>query len=139
MAGRDSSGRFLPGHNPSNKDQQYCKRGHDRTLPDALSPIGACLECSKGRRGSRNESMRDYNLRKTYGIDLEFYEYLLAKQQGKCAICGNPPKKRSLVVDHNHVTGKVRALLCGLCNSGIGMLGDDPERCIKAAEYLRDH
>lgn len=47
------------------------------------------------------------------------YEYRLKAQGGVCAICSKPPKRRRLCVDHNHRTGKVRGLLCDLCNRRI--------------------
>ncbi len=50
------------------------------------------------------------------GMDADLYDSLLASQDGVCAICGNPPKKRRLSVDHNHRTGQVRGLLCFRCN-----------------------
>jgi hypothetical protein len=43
------------------------------------------------------------------------------------------------VVDHDHVTGRVRALLCNLCNAGIGHLRDDPQIMQAAIEYVRFH
>ena len=39
--------------------------------------------------------------------------------------------------DHDHVTEKFRAWLCHDCNRGLGFLGDDPDKCHRAAEYLR--
>jgi hypothetical protein len=42
---------------------------------------------------------------------------------GKCGFCGK--KKKYLVIDHNHKTGKVRGILCAKCNAGLGYLGDD--------------
>ena len=54
-----------------------------------------------------------------------------------CAICGR--KDRQPVIDHSHVTNKVRGILCTQCNSGLGFLSDDPEVLEKAADYLRQH
>jgi hypothetical protein len=78
-------------------------------------------------------------LKSNYGISLEEYERMLACQGGRCAICGStdPCGKPTFAVDHDHVTGEVRALLCNKCNPAIGMLGDDPERLEAAARYLR--
>jgi hypothetical protein len=39
-------------------------------------------------------------------------------------------------IDHCHITGKVRGLLCHKCNKGIGLLGDDPARVAAALNYL---
>ena len=75
-------------------------------------------------------------VRRKYGLTREAYEALLAHQDGRCAICGGVPTKR-LRVDHCHQTGKVRGLLCDLCNSGIGKLRDDPDRLARAIEYLQ--
>lgn len=56
-----------------------------------------------------------------YGITLEQYNAMLAAQNDVCAICGTPPmEKRRLVVDHCHRSGRVRALLCGPCNTQLG-------------------
>lgn len=44
--------------------------------------------------------------------------------------------KSGMCIDHDHKTGEVRGLLCGNCNSGIGMLGDDPRLLEKAIVYL---
>ena len=57
------------------------------------------------------------------------YNQLFNKQSGRCAICGihqNDINKK-LAVDHNHLTGKVRGLLCSKCNMAIGLLGVDIE------------
>lgn len=51
---------------------------------------------------------------------MEQYDLLLAAQGGGCAICGRLPKKIRLAVDHCHVSGRVRALLCAACNRSIG-------------------
>lgn len=80
------------------------------------------------------------HLRNTYNISYSDFENMLHAQGGVCAICKtNPEPNRRLSVDHNHLTGKVRALLCGLCNYGLGAFKDDTLRLSKAIEYLEYH
>lgn len=87
------------------------------------------------------EYMKDMNLRR-YGIDLETYNDMLAKQNGVCAICFRGEtclkngKPRSLAVDHCHDTGRVRGLLCNSCNRALGYMKDNPDRLRSAAAYL---
>ncbi len=76
------------------------------------------------------------NLKFRYGITSEEYRNVLQKQDSKCAICGAVPGKRSLHVDHDHETGKIRGLLCHKCNVGLGHFSDDPNLLIKASKYL---
>ena len=73
---------------------------------------------------------------KQYGLSVEQYEQMLADQGGACAVCGAVPD-RTLHVDHCHTSGRVRGLLCSECNTGIGLMCEDPERLRRAAEYLR--
>ena len=54
-----------------------------------------------------------------YGLTEETYAELLVLQEGVCAICrsaGSGRRSDNFVVDHDHVTGKVRGLLCHPCN-----------------------
>lgn len=67
------------------------------------------------------------------GISLEDHVRLFELQQGSCAICGVVGK---LHIDHDHVTGAVRGLLCGLHNRGLGMFANDPVLLTKAIKYL---
>jgi hypothetical protein len=73
-----------------------------------------------------------------YGITLDDYEKMLFEQCGVCKICLNPPsgKKKRLAVDHCHITGKVRGLLCDHCNVGLGRFKDDAELLECAILYL---
>jgi hypothetical protein len=75
------------------------------------------------------------NLRR-YGLTPERYEEMLIEQGGRCAICSEEPKRYRLHVDHDHTTGAVRSLLCGNCNSGIGMFREDPWLLRRASRYL---
>lgn len=59
------------------------------------------------------------------------------EQKGRCAICETEiTAYKTANVDHCHTTGKVRGLLCFLCNSGLGKFKDDKGRLQKAIEYL---
>ena len=81
---------------------------------------------------------RNWKLKSKYGINQTQYLLMLIDQGSRCAICSTHTSdlKKILRVDHCHNTGKVRKLLCDLCNTGLGLFKESPERLIKAAEYL---
>ena len=86
--------------------------------------------------GGRRKQREDH-LKRKYGISIEEYDALLSRQEGDCAICGQPPRSDiSLHVDHDHDTGAIRGLLCFRCNNALGDFGDDADRLIGAAGYL---
>lgn len=101
-------------------------------------------EINERRRNLRKENwslviereQRQY-LRRKYGITLEQYNVMLEKQDGVCAICGGITEGKHLAVDHDHVTGQLRGLLCDMCNRGIGLLGDSIDRVGAALDYLK--
>ena len=65
------------------------------------------------------------------------FEILLASQNGECAICHTAePGLKGWAVDHDHVTGRVRGILCNHCNFGIGHMKDDASILRSAADYL---
>lgn len=85
---------------------------------------------------------RESQLRALYGIGHADYERMLAEQNGQCAICGaSSPGRgdRYFCVDHDHTTGKVRAILCDFCNNGLGRFRDDVDLLRKAIAYLERH
>jgi hypothetical protein len=81
---------------------------------------------------------RENYYKQEYGITLAQFKEILAEQNGKCYICEKDvtTKKTEAHLDHCHNTGKIRAILCRACNTGIGMLGDNAILLRKAAEYL---
>ncbi len=90
----------------------------------------------KNNKWRKKNKMHLKNLRyqNSYGISFYDYKIQLKKQSNKCYICNI--KKRNLVVDHCHTTGKVRKLLCNNCNLGIGIFKENPKVLRKAAIYV---
>jgi hypothetical protein len=80
---------------------------------------------------------RQAALKAKYGITLSDFNRLLKKQGGKCAVCRGVEPKRNLAVDHDHVTGKVRGLLCTSCNTTLGKL-ERLDWITAAAKYLAE-
>lgn len=64
---------------------------------------------------------------------------MVKNQNGLCQICKSfkSNRKSRLCVDHNHLTGKIRGLLCDRCNRAIGLFGDDSNILESALEYLK--
>ncbi len=88
-----------------------------------------------------NLKSRWTTIKRKYGVTKEQYYDLLAKQKGRCAICnrtdaGHENGPDSLRIDHCHLTGKIRGLLCHSCNIGIGNLKDNSLLLRAAADYL---
>lgn len=86
---------------------------------------------------------RRSRLKQKYGITLEEYGRLLGMQNGVCAICRQEEvtrdhrgKLRELAVDHDHITGKVRGLLCNQCNNMLGRAKDSVTILQAAIDYL---
>jgi hypothetical protein len=79
------------------------------------------------------------DLMKNYGITIDQYNEMYSKQKGCCACCEKHESefKRGLHVDHDHITGQVRALLCTRCNPGLGYFEDSVEKLEMAISYLK--
>lgn len=85
---------------------------------------------------NRPAVMRKYR----YGIDADLFDRLMSSQAGRCPICerefDDARKSTKPHVDHNHETGQIRGLLCGNCNRGVGLLGDNTDNLKRAINYL---
>jgi hypothetical protein len=104
----------------------------------------SCASCTRNRSKKHyleySDKQSDRRLQRLYGITLEDYSRMLENQGGGCAICGSTVgdgKRRKLFVDHDHVTGKVRGIICNKCNFGIASFRDNPELMQNAIEYIR--
>jgi hypothetical protein len=80
---------------------------------------------------------KKWKLKHLYNITIEQYNQMLSAQQGKCAICFQPMIPP--VLDHDHATGKVRELLCILCNMGIGAFQENGDILRLAIRYIEGH
>ena len=83
---------------------------------------------------------RTYQLKHKYGLTIKEVDAMIATQNGLCSICGKLPKGKgtqaALHIDHCHKTGKVRAMLCGNCNTALGHAYDDPVLLHKMIDYV---
>lgn len=82
------------------------------------------------------EKARRSRLKRLYNITPEEYDLILEYQGGGCAICGRPPGKTRLAVDHNHTSGLTRGLLCWQHNAGLAKFGDSLEYLRNGALYI---
>lgn len=89
---------------------------------------------------NNKDNVKNTYLQTNYGITLEHYNTLLELQEEKCKICNKKcPTRKSLAVDHNHDTGKIRGLLCKNCNIGLGMFFDNIDFLESAVVYLKSY
>jgi len=114
--------------------QLYDKQYYQANRKDRIESAKAYHEANKEKRKKQHRAAQ---LKREYNITPEQYEQMVLIQQGKCAICGVTPDK--LHVDHCHIEGHVRSLLCGKCNRGLGLFDDNPHTLLKAAEYVGEH
>ena len=112
-----------------------------------------CRNCCKNTSGLSKEeyrkqwrekniehcTKRDKNNRllRMYGITLEQYNTMLLSQNNKCAICIQPFKQDDINIDHNHITGAIRQLLCHKCNAAIGLMDESIEHLQNAINYIK--
>lgn len=88
-------------------------------------------------RAHVNQANRANELKRRYGLVTADVSVMLMAQGGLCAACGGPPDdQRPLLVDHDHITGAVRGLLCNSCNLTLGRSKESCERLGGLIQYL---
>ena len=106
-------------------------------------------DADPARVRTRDQQNRANWLKNKYGLTPEQYDAMLQAQAGGCKICGLPAEKNvqrrpgsasppCLDVDHDHVTGRVRGLLCFNCNTGLARFLEQPRFLAAAIEYLKE-
>lgn len=119
---------FKDGHNTICK---LCKKEVDKKY--RLKTLSNPEKMAKEKERTRN-----WHRLKSAGFTSELFEQRLKEQNQKCAICGTKdPGSTNWHADHCHNTMTPRGVLCKKCNTGIGMLKDDPVIVEKALNYLK--
>lgn len=138
--------------------QSTCSRGHDVSRDD----FGHCKAChlinsrayyhrnidkmrlwakTKAATPAYKKVHRDATLKKKYAISLEQYNTMFIEQKGLCLGCYKHQSsfKKAFAVDHDHITGKVRGLLCMKCNCVLGYASDSTTILRRLADYADKH
>lgn len=104
---------------------KLCLYGHDTEITGRYRG-GPCIACAKNRTPAQRAKKKDLKLKRLFGISLADYNEMFTSQNGLCAGCYRHQStlKNSLAVDHDHITGEIRGLLCFRCNSTLGMVHD---------------
>jgi hypothetical protein len=128
---------------------KYCKRGHDLAVHSYYLPDGTFHGCKLCKKiTSHNWHIKQYeinpdwqihkHLKQNWGLTLQQYDDMLEKQGNCCAICKTDDfGKTRGAIDHDHITGKIRGILCNNCNNGLGRFKDDIDNLKQAIIYLK--
>lgn len=123
----------------SEKGKAAFKRYYSKNK-DKLNEIRRAKCKGKPRLRDRTKiraRQRELYVQRAYGVSNVYLLGLRASQKDCCAICELPfSSDRKARIDHCHESGKVRGWLCHHCNVGLGHFSDNPERLLKAAEYI---
>jgi hypothetical protein len=122
---------------PERVKQSQKMSGHKRKYDEAAKEWHGAYR--KKYQEKNRELMRSKRMFKRYGITQVEYDRLLKIQNHKCAICGKAKNgsRPHFDIDHNHESGRVRGLLCGSCNRGLGLIGDAIDRLLNTINYLK--
>jgi hypothetical protein len=101
-----------------------------------------CPDCTRAYHTARhaaglNGSHRPRYLKSKYGITEQQYTEMLDAQDHRCAICFSDTPGKDWHIDHDHVTGDVRGILCFACNTALGLMQDNSDILLSAVDYLR--
>lgn len=131
---------------------QDCTRAANRAIRKKWSPEQKIEKIAKQKQWRVNnpekakKAIRNATLKKKYGIDIEDYEKMIINQNNKCANLGClrdrahlNNSERFFHVDHDHITGKVRGLLCQPCNTSLGLLEESMDRIMGLVNYLETY
>ncbi len=129
------------------KDKKLCPDcGRDLPLSKFRHNYINCLSCRQKEQDKKRwlglkvqeQSKRDRRIKRNYNLTPEQWNTIFISQEGKCAICGTHQEnlKRKLVVDHDHITDRVRGLLCFRCNTLVGFLEKSRGILYRALDHI---
>jgi hypothetical protein len=116
-----------------------CKKCYSKNSLKKYHKLSPEEKRKKASKNSCNnyEYRKQYRLKKRYGLTTEEFSAMVLSQNNKCKICG--VEMSSPQVDHNHLTGEVRSLLCRPCNTSLGLLKEDPQILRNMISYIYDN
>lgn len=126
---------------------------HTSKRGDTVTYRHPCRKCSSAQRKTEYAEGRTWRgpdasyaqlLKREYGLTLDEYNNMLRKQAHRCAVCRRPEtqkmaatgKMKRLAVDHDHVTGAVRGLLCQRCNVLVWAMEDNHTTLVAIGAYI---
>lgn len=144
---------------------RYCLHCNNHKVEGSFAKHAWCRDCTKAYNRQRKIQDRDKlnaqklqwqsanpkkrhagQMKSKFGLQVGEYDKMLAAQNGVCAICKLPeevPSRwgtiKSLAVDHSHITGEVRSLLCQKCNQALGLMREDFDAVLSLAKYIQRH
>ena len=133
-------------YNASPHGRALAKRRYDRNRAKMLAQMKAATDRKKEQLGKEGWSryIASVTLKTRYGITLEEKEQMMLDQGNKCLICNIKFTdcfncNTTPAVDHCHITGSIRGILCNKCNRGLGCYDDSISLHASAARYLYKH
>lgn len=104
-------------------------------------PVYRAKEIARGIKRIKNNPriITDQRNKREYNLSRNQYDEMLINQNGRCAICLDAFNRFEPYVDHDHVTGKTRELLCQHCNTAIGMVRESTRILENIILYLKKH
>lgn len=118
-----------------------CRAEGVSTVRETPHPGPRCASHWRLVKKERKAKAHESHVQRTYNLRPGEYDKLYAAQNGLCAICGpvtgHSGQSKRLMVDHDHRTGEVRGLLCGICNDILGRWRDDPSCFARGFHYLK--
>ena len=138
------------------KEEKHWDLFYKKNYKGNKVPVSACIICYNKRRNEnpnnrvyrkkytddRKDFYKEQRLLKKYGITMSEKIKMLESQNNRCKICNKELEMGTPMgvhVDHNHITDKVRGILCTNCNMGLGSFKDNPDFLYKAIEYLLEN
>lgn len=121
-------------------NKEYAKKNREKILK---------IKSKYNNKVELRDKFKNYKLKHRFGITINVYNKMKIDQNGLCKICnkketakhriGNKVRIKDLAVDHCHKTGKVRGLLCSICNRALGYAKEDVKILSKMIEYLLEN
>jgi len=125
---------FAKSNHTKSGHQSWCKSCTNKQTLERHHRLMKTDEYKEKRRARSLEVRYKYK----YGITLEEKINMITTQNNECAMCHKTLIYKTSVVDHDHQTGKVRAILCIKCNTGLSYI--ENKKFLKSAlEYIKNN